>query len=635
MTQSSLARKATRKSILSYFLVQITTVTSSELFSQYFNPTTDVDLLGRIRLALNPNLFLFNLLLCCITAVLISWYLKPLWKTLAPPQGERSKKTEARARMVAVHIPWVLIIYNTIIWIFAVFAFYYLNGGAMPSGLPFHWVLILKLSVSLIGSVINTFLIDGYLKEAKQQLHIHHLNFNERDLFIEFKPILIPLVAGLITVSHMVYVLWYYETKPTLGQGPGAPVTHGFLVGIVLLAVIVLMTLFSKKQDSTQFRLLNLQIRHLASSESTDLNKKVAILNFDETGRITESLNVYLETLHDLVHGVHTGCSVLKKNEADLSQEMNDAKQRLNGITGTVGKTNEIINQETVATETSTEAVRTISSNIAKLRTAVAQQGDSVTNSSAGIEEMIANIGAVTANVMRVGRTCEELLKAAGRGKEKISQSNNMITRVVEASRELIDANKMIASIASQTNLLAMNAAIEAAHAGDAGAGFAVVADEIRSLAQKSAQQSKNVTLQLKQVREAIDTAVASSKDATSGFDEVLSLIQTVTTMETENNQALQEQKAGSDQVASTLTDMQQTTSMVNTAAEELSGDAEKLDDAIRQLKHCSEVARYDMDAITAEIKAMTDTFERVSQIKERTSATFQRVAKEVNRFIL
>lgn len=635
MKQSSMARKATRQSILSYFYVQIATVTGSELFSQYFNPTRDLDLQGRIRLALNPKLIIFDILLCCIAAVLITWYLRPLWKTLSTPAAERHPKTEARARMIAVRIPWVLILYNSIIWTLAVFAFYYLNGGSMPSGLPFSWVLMIKLSVSLIGSVVNAFLIDGYLKEAKQQLQIHHLKPHERDLFIEFKPILIPVVAGLITVTHMVYVLWYYETKPASWQGPGSPVANGFLAGIVLLAVIILMTLFSKKQDSTQCRLLDEQIRHLASSESSDLNQKVAILNFDETGRITESLNGYLETLRNLVHGVHAGCSALKENEAELSEAMNDAEQRLNGIREAVEKTNQVINQETDATGESTDAVRTISGSISELRTAVARQSDSVANSSAGIEEMIANIGAVTTNVMRVGRTCEDLLTAAGRGKEKISQSNTMITRVVEASGALIDANKMIAAIASQTNLLAMNAAIEAAHAGETGAGFAVVADEIRSLAEKSAQQSKNVTQQLKQVREAIDTAVASSKEAASGFDEVLSLIETVTTMETENNQALQEQKTGSDQVASTLADMQQTTSMVNSATNELSRDAEKLEDAILRLKQCSEAARDDMDAITTEIKAMTGTFDKVSHFKERNSATFQRVAGEVNRFVL
>jgi len=314
---------------------------------------------------------------------------------------------------------------------------------------------------------------------------------------------------------------------------------------------------------------------------------------------------------------------------------MFEAEQKLQEINSSVKKANTEIEKQSQATDESSAAVKKISHRVQELHAAVSQQTASVSNSSAGIEEMIANISSVTTNVQRVNKTCVSLLDAANNGKNKIADSNTMIGKVVEASTLLLDANKMISAIASQTNLLAMNAAIEAAHAGDAGAGFAVVADEIRSLAEKSAKQSKIVNAQLKEVRTAIENAVSSSNAASVGFDEVLSLITTVTTMEQENSNALQEQKTGSDQVAQTLFEMQKTTETVHTAAGVLASESDQLDNAINRLIACSKLVQSEMDAILNDSVGMNATFGEVSELKENNSEIFQNVARQVGRFML
>ena len=151
----------------------------------------------------------------------------------------------------------------------------------------------------------------------------------------------------------------------------------------------------------------------------------------------------------------------------------------------------------------------------------IRQQADGVTQASSAVEEMIGNIQSVNASVDKMASSFAQLEQQSREGQQKQAAVNEKILQIEEKSKTLQEANQAIASIASQTNLLAMNAAIEAAHAGEAGKGFAVVADEIRKLSETSTAQSKTIGEQLKSIQTSIIEVVTGSQESSKAFTSV------------------------------------------------------------------------------------------------------------------
>lgn len=169
-----------------------------------------------------------------------------------------------------------------------------------------------------------------------------------------------------------------------------------------------------------------------------------------------------------------------------------------------------------------------------------------------------------------------------------------------------------------------MNAAIEAAHAGAAGAGFSVVADEIRSLAEKSQGQSKDVVRRLKEIKASIDLAVTSAEGDSKGFDQVAGLIQVVSRFEDEIRAALQEQSSRSQQILEALGTMNGVTEAVRNSAGEMTDGARGLVDGMDRLSGISA----DKDKIAASFEGM------VAMIDEN-SRTADAVGSQIRRFRL
>jgi hemerythrin-like metal-binding protein len=239
-----------------------------------------------------------------------------------------------------------------------------------------------------------------------------------------------------------------------------------------------------------------------------------------------------------------------------------------------------------------------ITENISQLNGEIETQTDSVARSSSAIEEMLANIDSVT----RISRTNSEnvnrLAEASEAGRTSLRAVADDMREIARESEGLLEINSVLASIASQTNLLSMNAAIEAAHAGEAGKGFAVVADEIRKLAESSGEQSKTISTVLKKIKDSIGKISAATGGVLDQFSAIEADVKTVSDQEEQIRNAMEEQSAGSKQILEAVGKLNEITRTVkNTSGQMQAGSREIISQGQNLEKAAAE--------ITGEINAM------------------------------
>ena len=380
------------------------------------------------------------------------------------------------------------------------------------------------------------------------------------------------------------------------------------LLGIAAIALMLGLGIVVAQSLSKPVRITSRTLRLMADSQG-DLTTRLRVQGNDETTDLSRSVNDFLRKIQSILVNID---DMVRKNQA-LAQSLNQSARESAASVADLGQRVQILQKGLgslgLDISGASASIEQILANIGSLAKQIEVQDQQISRSGAAIEQMMASVTSVARIAESKLGAVANLVDLTHQGGERVRKTNSVIQKVADNASSMLGLIDLINDISDRTNLLAMNASIEAAHAGAAGRGFAVVASEIRKLAVGSGANAQKIGASLKETAGWIQQAHSDSVAAQEAFGALETGVSQFTTAMREVAESMVALTEGGGEILDATNRLVQTSQAIRSSSQEMTLGAQEILVAVHHVRDVS------VEAIgeVAEIRSLTHSLNRVA----------------------
>lgn len=491
------------------------------------------------------------------------------------------------------------------------------------------WIVLQSCIFGALAAVYVVLALDAFLAEHRKLVHIHNIPKGKNtarvsmNLFIMFVIVTCFISINVLTIPYQIIYLQDSAPVENAFRSFLRDSCRIFVFSVINCAPCVWFILKGLKKRIHQ----NASLAHKLA-DGGDLTRRLDISTMDDLGVLTSSVNNLMGSIAIMISALKEDSNSVSKSADVLFDVANTSSAGIVQVAASLDKMAIELKKQNNLVAGVENDINSLTSSANELSNYMVEQSSAMQENAASITEMAANIASVAELTKKADDLSNKLNDTSERGNKMVAQAVSSIVEIQKASTEVQEIVKAIQKIASQTNLLSMNAAIEAAHAGEFGAGFAVVADEVRTLAASSATSAKDIQLRIRDMVDKINGGVQSINEAGTAFNQIAvgveenqQLIQTI-------SNAMEEQRVGAEETMKVTTAVTDSLTKANDLARNQSEYSTHIKDAMISVV---ETSKESIQMLTESDFVMSNLKKSIEQVAETVSENKDSVTRMDN----